>query len=235
MGDLFSYSLSDFVVYSAPTLFAMTEDMNRALYPLLILLAVLFAVMAWLGWRKSRHFIPVALFGHALMCCLVAWLYFGDYYASLDWAAVYYSRLFYALTVLLAISALWQWRSRSGLSDFRPSLLLGVVYALTALFILPILGWYDGRSLTETALPGLTPHAIMLSLTGVLLLSDNYLLKMLLLGPLIWGGVTLISSWPLGLLQGQVVLPLVILAIITTIVSRIAYKSHRALRIYRPR
>ncbi len=223
MGDLFSYSLSDFVSYSAESLFAMTADLNGAVFPVYAFIGLLLFCMAYLGSRNSHYFIPAALFCHALMSVLVGVVYFHCFYMHLDWAGRYYAWLFYGLAAGLMIAAVAQFFSTARVTSQPASFWLGKLYLVAAVFIIPLLGWFDGRTLQETAVIGVTPHATIISVTGILLLADNRWLKFLLIGPLLWAGVTVISSWPMELLQGQVVLPMVLLAILISLF----HKSNR--------
>ena len=101
MSEWWTYSLSDFLLFSPRTYYRLVELYNLAIWPAqLVALAIGAAILAVLGSRATwqGRIIMVVL---AFLWVWVAWAYFLERYETINWAASYYAAGFMAEAVLL--------------------------------------------------------------------------------------------------------------------------------------
>src|SRR5918995_6358825 len=101
MSDWWTYSLSDFLLFSPRTYYRLLELYNIATWPTQLAALALGAVI--LGMLKTR----AAWQGRIIMAVLallwlwVAWAYFLERYETINWAASYFATGFAAEAALL--------------------------------------------------------------------------------------------------------------------------------------
>lgn len=161
MSEWWTYSLSDFLMFSPRTYWRLVASYNRAVWPAQPLLLVAGAVLAWLAVKRP----PLRRGTWAVLA--VAWLWVGwafhwQRYATINWAASYLAVAFAVQAVLLAWFALRN-ASVSGAPN-RWGLLLvhaGLLYPLAAVVL--------GRTLAESETFALMPEPTALVTLGLLL------------------------------------------------------------------
>ena len=106
MSEWWTYSLSDFLLFSPRTYYRLFDLYNAALWPAHVLaLAIGFAILVLIvrggdRWNRAAGLLLAA-------CWLwVAWAFLFNRYATINWAATWFAGLFVVQAALLALSAI---------------------------------------------------------------------------------------------------------------------------------
>lgn len=217
MSEWWTYSLSDFLMFSAGTYWRLFELHNEAWFPLQPWFAL---PAAWLLWAicagsVSVWRVPVVLTG--LGWIWVAWAFHAQRYAPVNWAATHAAWAFAAQGVALVALGLAGRHlrvSRAGLSG-------GTGVALLAAAVLyPLLAWALQRPWAQSEWFGLMPDPTALGTLGLLLCvrradgGAGRMGRMLFMAvPAVWCAVSGATQWTMGsggwfLLPGLAVLGL---------------------------
>jgi hypothetical protein len=169
--------------FSAQVYYALFETYNQAIWPAQLVAYGLGLAAVLLALR------PVAGSGRAVLAVLsVFWLWNGVAYhlmhfSGINFAAFVFGALFVVQGVLFAVSAL----GRSRDVRFRTGLLgwCGLVFALFALVVYPLLGWLAGHGWPQAAMFGVAPAPTTIFTFGMLLLLEGAPLHLSII-PLLW-------------------------------------------------
>lgn len=194
MSEWWTYTLSDFLLFSARTYYRLFEIYNSEIWPTQILaialgiamLACLFRTEAWQG-RVVTAILAVCWFW-------VAWAFHIERYATINWAANYFAAGF----VIEALLLIWIGTIRGQL-HFKPagnaSRLAGLGVFLFALAVQPLIGPIMGRPWLQAEIFGITPDPTVIATLGILLLASNRIVWALLPIPIIWCGISGATLW----------------------------------------
>lgn len=168
MSEWWTYSLSDFLMFSPDTYWRLVERYNRGLWPVQLAAgaagALLLALAAWRRPWTSR----AVLAGLATAWLWVGWAFHGQRYATINWAAPYVAAAFVVEAALLAGVAIV---ARGG--DPAPAgerlRALGWVLAVAGVLLFPLLAPALGRSWARAEVFGLMPEPTALATLGLLL------------------------------------------------------------------
>jgi hypothetical protein len=192
MSEWWTYSLSDFLLFSPRTYYRLFELYNLAIWPAQILaIALGLAILALL--RRGGAWQGRAVAAILAACWLwVAWAYLLARYDTINWAGKYLAGGFAIESLLLIWTGLIRDRlvlrpnadtaSRAGLCIF-----------LFALLVQPLIGPLAGRDWVQIEIFGIAPDPTVVATLGVLLMADRTLWDLYVI-PLIWcavGGATL--------------------------------------------
>lgn len=216
MSEWWTYSLSDFLLFSPRTYYRLFELYNADIWPAQILaLALGVAILALVRRPRARHGRVVAAI---LAGCWiwVAWAFHLNRYATINWAATYFAAAF-AFEALLLI---WIGVIRDALA-FEPvvsitrRIALGVF--LFGLAVQPLIGPLAGREWTQVEVFGVAPDPTATGTLGILLLASGRVYWELLAIPLVWCALSGAVAWtmksPEALLMPLVALVVVILSL----------------------
>jgi hypothetical protein len=194
MSEWWTYTLSDFLLFSARTYYRLFEIYNSEIWPIQILaialgiamLVCLFRTEAWQG-RVVTTLLAV--------CWLwVAWAFHLERYATINWAANYFAVGFMIEAALL----IWIGVIRGQL-HFKPtgnaSHLVGLGVFLFALIVQSLIGPITGRPWLQAEIFGIAPDPTVIATLGILLLASNRIGWVLLLIPIIWCGISGATLW----------------------------------------
>jgi Family of unknown function (DUF6064) len=193
MSEWWTYSLSDFLLFSPRTYYRLFELYNAAMWPLQILaLALGVALLALLlrdtAWRGR------AIAAILAACWLwVAWAYLWQRYDTINWAASYFA-VGFAIEALLLI---WTGivRDRLGfLSGAGPVGAAGLCIFLFALVGYPLIGPLNGRPWRQAEIFGLAPDPTAIATLGVLVAAHRPRWSLLII-PLIWCAISAATLW----------------------------------------
>jgi hypothetical protein len=180
MSEWWTYSLTDFLLFSSRTYYRLFELYNAAVWPAHIAaLAIALALLASVYRRDGR---AVA----ALLAVVWLWIAVAFHlqrYATINWAALYVAPLFVLQALLLA----WTGVARNRL-DAAPAA-PGLALLAFALFVQPLIGPLLGRSWMQAEIFGLAPDPTAVATLGVLLLSRRPHWHLLAI-PLLWCAFT---------------------------------------------
>lgn len=196
MSEWWTYSLSDFLLFSPRTYYRLFELYNRAIWPAqLVALALGAAILGLLRVRAAWQGRAVAVL---LAACwaFVAWAFLLERYSTINWAASYFAVAF----LLEALLLLWR-GGVQGLS-FRPRPDLvgcaGLSIFLFALVLQPLIGPLLGRPWTQVEVFGIAPDPTVIATMGLLLVASGRVAWEFLVIPLSWCAISGATLWAMG-------------------------------------
>ena len=172
MSEWWTYTLSDFLLFSPRTYYRLIELHHRDLWPLQPALVcaglVLVALAARGGPRAGRAASALA----AAAWLWVAWSWLATRYATINWAAESFAVAFAGEGLLLfALGTATQRLAFAGTPGVRRT--LGVAIAAFALLLLPVAGVALGRPPLAAEAFAVTPAPTALATLGLLLLAER--------------------------------------------------------------
>ncbi len=206
MSEWWTYTLSDFLLFSAHTYYRLFELYNRALWPAPLMTPALGIVMLACLLRGGARQTRLAATMLAVAWLWVAWAFHLERYASINWAANYFAAGF-AIEALLLI---WiglvrgEWRDMPARDAIHVA---GLGVFLFALFIHPLIGLLLGRPWSQTQVFGLAPDPTVVATLGLLLLTSNRARWALFIIPLTWCAISGATLWAMAA-QDALLMPL---------------------------
>lgn len=188
----FSYSLHDLLIFSEESYFRLYELANQALWPLQIPLVFSAILAMWLTRSKheyARHII--------LLWLVIIWLFVGlwfvnGFYSQINTLAKPLSYLFLIESFLLALSAVLTRRdSRYAAANWLT--FSGWFLLIYAYFVHPLSGLIGGRVFIGLEFVGVAPDPTALATIGYLMLLRPKAYWLLMLIPLIWIVLTILT------------------------------------------
>jgi hypothetical protein len=193
VSEWWSYSLSDFLLFSPRAYYRLFELHNAALWPAHLVAAMLGVGILVLLRRRSPSASRAIILCLALCWLFVAYAFLWRRYLSINWAAIHAVVAFAAEGVLLALLGII---GRPPTFHFARDARTGIAVALFAfaLVIYPAMAPAFGRPLAQGELFGLAPDPTAIGTLAVLLLAEVRRRWLLLIVPVTWclgSGVTL--------------------------------------------
>jgi Family of unknown function (DUF6064) len=193
MSEWWTYTLSDFLLFSPRTYYRLFEIYNAAIWPAQIAAIGLgLAVLALLRRAAGRRSIAAIL---AACWLWVAIAFHANRYATINWAAVYFAWAFGFEAALL----IWTGVIRGRLTFERPAdsaSRAGQWIFLFALVVEPLVGPLLGRGWKQVEIFGVAPDPTAIATLGILLLARGRGRGWLMVIPAIWcaiSGATLLA------------------------------------------
>ena len=219
MPEWWTYSLSDFLLFSPRTYYRMLERHNVSVWPAHVLLMLLGVALA-LQLRRSTawqgRIISVTL---VLLWAWIIWVFLWRRYATINWAVTYLIPLL-ALEVLLL---LWVGVLRKGLTfQLRANMVgfLGSGLFLVGLLLYPIMAPLLGRGWSRSEVFGVAPDPTVVGTLGLLLLVQGGPRWSLLVVPLLWCGISAATLWAMDAPEAWVLSLSVLIAVTAAARSR---------------
>jgi len=131
-----SYQLQDFIPFTAEVYFRLLERMGETFWPLHLLTLALGAATLVLA---LQHRPRLACLLPAPLWAFVAFAFFFQRYAALNWAGGYVGNAFIAQAVLLVVMALTGWGMDKAPRSNSPPTIMGTAIALFGLILMPLL------------------------------------------------------------------------------------------------
>jgi hypothetical protein len=199
MPEWWTYSPTDFVMFSASVYYRMVARYHQAVWPLQ-LATVAAGVWMLLTLRRPAGWAwRAALAVLAIVWVWVAWAFHLERYAEFNWPARWFAGAFAIQGVLLTGFAVLGTRDvRAGWAPAAGS--RGVVAVALfgfALFAEPLVGLLAGRGVLQLELFGVTADPTAVATTA-LLLSRVRVPRVLFVIPLAWCVVSALTLWVLG-------------------------------------
>ena len=211
MSEWWSYRPSDFLMFSPRIYWRLFESLNREAWSAQPL--VLGVALAWL-WRYGRHAsapdptaVRLPLCGTALAWLVVAWFFFQQRYAPINWAAAYATPAFALQALGMLALALWGGVRGHGEARRRYP---GLVLLGWALLVHPLLALAGDRPGLQAEVFGLSPDPTAIGTLGLLLMlradtaAARRVLRLLWPLPWLWCVISAATLWTLGSAQGWV-------------------------------
>jgi hypothetical protein len=182
MSAWWTYSISDFLLFSRETYFRLFERYHHDVWPLQIAaLAAGIAILALVLSGKGGRTIAILL---AIAWLWVAWAFHIRRFATIQWAATYYAAAF----VIQSLLVLWTGAIRNRFDGQTRGRWPGLALIALAVAVPPFL---PGR----IELFALTPDPTALATIGVVLALGARPRTSLLVIPLLWCAVTCATLW----------------------------------------
>jgi hypothetical protein len=194
MSEWWSYTLSDFLLFSPRAYYRLFERINGEFWPVVIILAI-----GGMGFVLGRG--PIArrcrfLFaGIGAVWALVAVVFLWQHYAAINWAATYFVWGFLLESVLL----LWNGVVRGDrvvTPAQGPARYAGIGLLVLSIAVYPVLAGLGGRPWRQAEIFGLAPDPTVIGTLGLLLWVPPYRRWQLLPIPLVWcviSGATMLA------------------------------------------
>lgn len=207
MSEWWTYTLSDFLMFSPRAYYRLFELYNQALWPAQIpALALGFITLALLcrGGPHQGRAVAATLAAGWLW---VAWAFHLQRYAAIHWAAVYFAAGFAFEAGLLA----WMGAVRGQLR--LPPSRIGLGIFLFGLAAYPLVGPLLGRPWAQTEVFAIGPDPTVIATLGILVPRGGRPPLVLLLVPMLWCAVSGATLWAMKS-PDALVLPLVALLVL---------------------
>jgi len=193
MSEWWTYTLSDFLLFSPRVYYRLFELHNRALWPAHLLTAALGLAILLMLLRpvRGRERIIPALLG--ALWIWIAWAFFGERYATINWAAAYVVPVFVLEGLLLIGVGAWGRLAFAGVRN-GPGL-AGIGLFALALAGYPLLAAAMGRPWAAAEVLGIAPDPTAVATLAVLALAHGKVRRWLMIIPLLWCAVTGATLW----------------------------------------
>lgn len=191
MGELASYRLSDFILFTPTAYYRQFELYNQAIWPL-HLVAILFALLiGYALWKKPDRAGRVIAGLLVVSWCWVAWAFLYQRFYQIHVVADGYALGFVVQAGLLAWYGVVKNRL-TRIATSRPRVIIGAGVLLIALVFYPFIALISGRSWLQFEMFALAPDPTVLATLGILLVYKAP--KVLYVIPVMWvvlSGMTL--------------------------------------------
>lgn len=193
MSEWWTYSLSDFLLFSPRTYYRLFELYNLAVWPWHIAgVALGFIVLAL--WLRGGPWHGRAIAVILAACWLwVAWAYLLLRYETINWAARYFAVGFAVEAALLV----WSGLIRDGLRLRRAcdaATIAGLGLFCLAIFAWPLIGLSLGRPVVQAEVFGVAPDPTVAATLGVLLNAERTRWELVVI-PLLWCAISGATLW----------------------------------------
>lgn len=190
MSEWWTYSLSDFLLFSPRTYRRLFELFNADTWPLHVVAAAAGIAVAWAMRRGGTTNRRLAASLLAIAWAWVAWAFFVRHYASINWAAPAMAAAFAVQASLLALAA------ASTTSPQAPARIGGITLIVAGLLLQPALGLLLGRPWVQLELFGMAPDPTVTVTLGLLALWPRTRWSVLLWPvPLLWCAISAATLW----------------------------------------
>ena len=192
MSEWWTYTLTDFLLFSPRTYYRLFELYNAEVWPLQVVTLALGLATLILVWRApARSGRAVATI---LVACwlFVAWAYLLERYDSINWFARYFAIGFALQAALLAWTGILRDRLRFEVHSVAAR--IGLALIVYALSVHPLIPLFTGRPWTQAEIFGLAPDPTAIATLGVLLAVDRPRWHLLAL-PLLWCAISGLTLW----------------------------------------
>ena len=204
MSEWWTYTLSDFLLFSARTYYRLIELYNVAIWPAQSVALAFGCVVLALMWRpreRQGRFIAAIL----VACWMwVAWAFHWRHFLTINWAATYFAGAFAVEAFLLVIYGVFLNRLvfEPGSTRHR----IGFAVGAFAVFVQPLVAPLMGRGWLQAEVFGVAPDPTVVATLGVLLAAGRRAFIALGIIPLVYCVLSGAVTWTLGSPEAAVML-----------------------------
>ena len=201
MSEWWTYSLTNFLLFSPRTYYRLFELTNADVWPLQLVTLALGVAIAFLMVRaRARSGRAVAAILAALWL-LVAWAFLLERYDTINWAARYFAIAFVLQAALLVWSGII--RDHLVFSARDTAAKTGLALLFYALAIHPLIAPLTGRPITQAEIFGLAPDPTAIGAIGILLAAERPSLHLLAV-PFLWCLLSGLTLWTMELPEAPI-------------------------------
>jgi hypothetical protein len=197
MPEWWTYTLSDFLLFSPRTYYRMIERHNAAVWPGQIVTLGLGFLILWLLLRPRPWHGRIISAILAVLWTWVAWAFLWERYATINWAATWFAWAFAIEVVLLIGTGVVR-----GRLSFRPGRdaagVVGIGLLFLGLALYPLCAPLLGRSWRQAEIFGVAPDPTVIGTLGLLLLPEGSSRSPILTVPVVWCLVSGATLWAMG-------------------------------------
>lgn len=188
--EWWTYSLQDFLLFAPRTYYRLFALYNEALWPAHVLTTVLGVGCLVLARRGSEHANRIVLAILAALWLWIAWAFHLERFATINWAATYYTFAFAVQAALL----LWFALVRPPTADTSTRNPILFALAAFAIAMQPAIGPLLGRDWSQAEVFGLAPDPTAVATLALLAMQPRtpWLLMVI---PAMWCVVTGLTLW----------------------------------------
>jgi len=191
MSEWWTYSLTDFLLFSPETYARLFLRYNQAVWPAQLPVLAAGLLVLILGWRRHPLFPRLALTLLAFGWAWTGWAYHLQRYATINWMAAWFGAAFFVQAALLAHAA---FRIHGRIAARGTCFAAGIILLGIAL-LYPLLALVTGRPLAYGEIVGLAPDPTVLATLGILLMTAPRSRGLLLVLPLAWCAISGATLW----------------------------------------
>lgn len=190
MGDLASYRLSDFILFSGAAYYRQFELYNQAIWPL-HLIAILFVILIFYSlWKK-----PVSAGRLVSVLLLISWVWVSVFFLYQRFYQIHVIANWYAFGFMLQAGLIgWYGFIKNQFDYFLTSqirIYMGSAVLVIAFLIYPFIAMITGRSWLQFEMFALAPDPTVLATIAILIMYKAP--KVLYVLPILWLFITTIT------------------------------------------
>ncbi|MDX1572730.1 MAG: DUF6064 family protein [Methylophaga sp.] len=191
-----SYALQDFIPFTVDIYFRLLERMNETFWPLHLLSLSLGLAALWLA-IKNRGRLACLLV--APVWVFVAFAFFFQRYAELNWAGSYIGSFFVAQAILFILIAL-AGKDLDNKSCKKPSAVIGIAIAFIGLIGWPFIALLTGGHMYQSEVFGIHAGPTVITTLGLsLIMFRGWALWLMAMIPALWLLFSGLTLWGLGI------------------------------------
>jgi len=197
MSEWWTYTPSDFLLFSARTYYRLFELYNRDIWPgQLVALALGVVILACLFIRAAwRAKLVAAILAAGWLW--VAWAFHAERYTTINWAAHYFA-IGFAVEALLLLRAGVVRAEPADMPARSPITVAGIGLFLFALIVQPLIGLMLGRPWSQAEIFGMAPDPTVAATLGILLTTGRRPRWLLMIIPIVWCLISGATLWTMG-------------------------------------
>lgn len=218
MSEWWTYSLSDFLLFSARTYHRLIELYNIAIWPAQSVALALGCILLAILWRPRAgqgRFVAAIL----TVCWIwVAWAFHWRQFVTINWAATYFAYAFAAEALLLFFFGV----VRNDLA-FEPGSLehrVGFAVLFFAVFLQPLVAPLTGRGWLQAEVFGVAADPTVVATLGILLAGGRRAKVWLGTLPFLWCALSGAVLWTLGSPEAPVMIVAALLVLVLALITR---------------
>jgi hypothetical protein len=184
MSEWWTYSPSDFLLFSPRVYYRLFELHNEALWPAQILTLALGLVILWLMLRPTQRGDRVIFASLGALWVWIAWAFLWERYATINWASVYVAPFFAGQGLTLLWVGAVRGRLSFGPTRNAPHLIGSALFAFS-LVVYPLLAPLMGRPWLASEVFGIAPDPTAAATLAVLAVARKPPIWLLII-PALW-------------------------------------------------